>query len=171
MKNFRFLWVLLAPAIFLIPSCKEGTATVDVDDLNMDSVKAEITALEEGFSKASNARDVDGVAAYYADDAHSLAAGEPTWVGKDAIKEGIKREMAMDTTGSTISFTTTGVWACGEYATETGTSTVTDKSGKVIRSGKYMTLFEKRNGKYVAIRDIWNSDSRETPEPTAEVTQ
>jgi len=171
MKNLRFLWVLLAPVVFLIPSCKEAGTSADVAVINMDSVKAEITALENAFATASNAKDVDGVAAYYADDAHSLAPGEPTWVGKDAIKEGLKREMADDTTGSTIAFVTTGVWAYGDYATETGTSTVSDKSGKVVHTGKYMTLFEKRNGKYVAIRDIWNSDAKENHTPTAEVVQ
>ena len=125
----------------------------------MDSVKMQITEIENAYAVASNDRDVDGVAAYYANDAESLADNEPTRVGMDAIKAGIKKDMDMDTTGATISFNVTGVWACGDYATETGTSTVKDKDGNVIRTGKYMTLFEKRNGKYVAIRDIWNSDS------------
>ena len=67
--------------------------------------------------------------------------------------------MESDTTGTTISFEVTGVWACDNYATETGTSTVKDKSGNVVETGKYMTLFEKRNGKYIAIRDIYNRDA------------
>src|SRR5687768_8244761 len=99
MKNLRFFWVLIVPVIFLLPSCKE-TASGDVEvGINMDSVKAEIAALENGFATASNAKDVDGVAVYYSDDAQSMAPGEATWVGKDAIKEGLKREMADDSLG------------------------------------------------------------------------
>ncbi|MEO5905119.1 MAG: DUF4440 domain-containing protein [Saprospiraceae bacterium] len=159
MKYLKFLWVLFVPVVFLLPSCKETSSTTVVAAVNMDSVKAEITALETGFAKASNAKDVDGVAAYYSNDAQSMAPDEATWVGMDAIKTGLKREMTDDTLGHTVAFVTTGVWAAGDYATETGTSTVTDKSGKVVYTGKYMTLFEKRNGKYVAIRDIWNGDA------------
>ena len=33
-----------------------------------------------------------------------------------------------------------------------------DPSGELVSQGKYMSLFEKRNGKYVCVRDIWNSD-------------
>ena len=99
------------------------------------------------------------VSDYYAADAESMADNEPTRVGMDAIKAGIKKDMDADTAGHTVTFATTGVWAAGNYATETGTSKVTDKEGKVVRTGKYMTLFELRDGKYIAIRDMWNSDA------------
>lgn len=164
MKKFQFLWVLLAPAAFFLTSCKEAPANnTTVVEINMDSVRAEIEALEARFAEASNAKDVEGVAVYYSSDAQSLANNEPTWVGKDAIKAGIKRDMERDTMGVKVSFVTTGVWAGGDYATETGTSTVKGKDGKVIRTGKYMTLFELRDGKYIAIRDIWNEDAKSAP--------
>jgi len=159
MKKLHFLWVLLAPATFLISSCKEATPQTETVEINMDSVRAEIVNLENAYAIASNAKDVEGVAVYYADDAHSLANNEPTWEGKDAIRAGLKRDFDKDTMGFTVSFNTTGVWAGGDYATETGTSTVKDKEGKVVMTGKYMTLFELRDGKYVAIRDIWNDDA------------
>jgi ketosteroid isomerase-like protein len=158
MKPRHFFWVLLAPIVFLLPSCQQGATTEKAAEINQDSVKMKIEAMENAFAVASNAKDVDGVAAYYASDAQSLAANEPTRVGIDAIKEGIRKDMAEDTLGTTISFTVTGVWAAGNYATETGTSTTKDKDGNVVNTGKYMTLFELRDGKYVAIRDIWNAD-------------
>ncbi len=34
-----------------------------------------------------------------------------------------------------------------------------DASGKVIRTGKYMAIWEKRDGKYICIRDIYNDDA------------
>ncbi len=151
--------MLLAPVVLAFPSCQGGEANEHAPAINIDSVKAQIVALENGYAKASNAKDVDGVAAYYAADAESMANDEPTRVGMDAIKAGIKKDMEEDSTGNTISFTTTGVWAAGNYATETGTSTVTNKDGKVVHTGKYITLFELRDGKYIAIRDMWNRDA------------
>jgi len=159
MNQRNILWALLAPALFMFNSCAPAATHEHAPEINQDSVKAQIMALEDAYAVASNAKDVDGVAAYYAADAQSLADKEPTRVGIEAIKAGIKKEMEMDTTGGTISFVTTGVWAAGNYATETGTSTVKDKAGNVISSGKYMTLFELRDGKYIAIRDMWNNDA------------
>lgn len=160
MNQRNVLWALLAPSLFMFNACApaDSHSHVHAPEINQDSVKAQIMALEEAYAVASNAKNVDGVAAYYAADAQSLAANEPTRVGMDAIKAGIKKEMDSDTSGHVISFETTGVWAAGNYATETGTSTVKDKEGKVVMTGKYMTLFELRDGKYIAIRDIWNND-------------
>ena len=159
MNLLKIFLVLLAPTFFLFQSCKTEAAHEHAPEINMDSVKAQIVAMESAYAVASNAKDVDGVAAYYSSDAQSLAEDEPTRVGMDAIKAGIKRDMEQDTSGNTISFETTGVWAAGNYATETGTSTSKDKDGKVVTTGKYMTLFELRDGKYIAIRDIWNRDA------------
>lgn len=158
MNQRNFLMALLAPSLFMFNACSPAETHEHAPELNQDSIKAQIQAMENAFAVASNAKNVDGVAAYYAANAESMGNNEPTRVGMDAIKAGIAKEMAMDTTGSTISFATTGVWAAGNYATETGTSTVKDKAGNVTRTGKYMTLFELRDGKYIAIRDMWNDD-------------
>ena len=162
MKNLKYCWVLLTPFLFLLPSCNpaETHDHPHAAAIDMDSVKMQITALENGYAAASNAKNVDGVAAYYANDAESLADHEPTRVGMDAIKAGIKKDFDMDTTGTTVEFTVTGVWADGKYATETGKITNKNADGSVKSTGKYMTLFELRDGKYVAIRDIWNMDSK-----------
>jgi len=163
MNRLKMILVLLAPTVLLFFSCKPEAAHVQMGEVNQDSVKVQIVALENAYATASNARDVEGVAAYYSSDAQSLAPDEPTRVGIDAIKAGIKKDMEGDTLGTTISFETTGLWAAGNYATETGTSTVKDKEGKVIRTGKYITLFELRDGKYIGIRDMWNDDAPKTP--------
>lgn len=158
MNQRNFLMVLLASTLFMFNACAPAETHEHATEINQDSVKAQIQAMENAFAVASNAKNVDGVAVYYAADAESLADHEPTRVGMDAIKAGIAKDMAADTSGSTVSFVTTGVWAAGKYATETGTSTRKDKEGKVTYTGKYMTLFELRDGKYVAIRDMWNDD-------------
>ena len=42
-------------------------------------------------------------------------------------------------------------WVSGAYA-------VKDKSGRVVETGKYLSVSMKRNGKWLYIRDTWNSD-------------
>lgn len=160
MKQLTLFMVLCALTAFLFPACQDKVeTTVTTTEVNRDSVKMQIETLETNFARASNAGDVDGVAAYFSNDAQSMAPGEPTRVGIDAIKAGIKKEMDMDTSNTTMTLKTLDVWAYGNYATETGTWTNADSTGNVTSTGKYMTLFELRDGKYVAIRDIWNSDS------------
>ena len=159
MNNRNFLMVLLAPALFMFNACAPAATHEHAPELNQDSIKALVQTMENAFAEASNAKNVDGVAVYYAADAHSMANNEPTRVGMDAIKAGIAKDMASDTSGSTVSFVTTGVWAAGNYLTETGTTTRKDKAGNVTYTGKYMTLFELKDGKYIAIRDMWNDDA------------
>ncbi|HZV70362.1 MAG TPA: DUF4440 domain-containing protein [Saprospiraceae bacterium] len=161
MKQLPLLLMLIASTSLFFLSCQPGTSTVNVktDEINMDSVKMKIQAMEDEYTRATAAKDVDAVAAYYSNDAQSLANNEPTRAGMDAIKAGIKREMSADTMGGSVVFASTGVWADGKYATETGTITAKNKDGKVNYTGKYMTLFELRDGKYIAIRDIWNDDA------------
>jgi ketosteroid isomerase-like protein len=159
MKKLNFLLALFAPVLFLLPSCQPAQEHSHAPEINQDSVKIQIQALENGLAAALNAQDLEAAAAFYAPDAESMADGEATQVGIEAIKNRMQQHFASDTSGSTISFTTTGVWAAGNYATETGTEMEKDKDGNVTYTGKYMALFELRDGKYVAIRDIWNSDA------------
>ena len=161
MKNLKLFWTLLVPVLFLFNSCKEAPHEEDDDvmEVNMDSVKMKIMAMEAAYADASNRRDAAGVAAYYATDAQSYPPDEPALSGRDAIQANIQKHMDADTLKGTTSLNTTGVWASGIYATETGTWADKDSTGQVVASGNFMTLFELRDGKYIAIRDIWNRDS------------
>ena len=49
--------------------------------------------------------------------------------------------------------------ASGDLAYESNTFSATDKAGKVVDSGKYLTVFAKRDGKWMIVRDTWNSDT------------
>ena len=51
------------------------------------------------------------------------------------------------------------------------TFTVKDKSGATVDTGKYLTLLARRDGRWVIIRDIWNSDSPPTPPARAASAQ
>ena len=53
----------------------------------------------------------------------------------------------------------TDVGVSGDLGWEWGTYTATDKSGDTVDTGKYVTVFRRKDGKWLMIRDIWNSDA------------
>lgn len=139
-------------------SSVETTATTKPD---LASIKAEIQARENEWAAADNARDAKALAAFYSDDAVTFSNNRPMVSGRDAILKDLEASMAKRLKGSTISFEVMDVFACDNIATETGKTTSKDSSGKVSYTGKYMAIWEKRDGKYVCIRDISNDDVKE----------
>ena len=142
------------------PKVVETPVPVEVKP-DMATVKAEIQALESSWSAADNARDANAVAAFYADDAWSLSNDKPTLVGKAAILADITEGLAKKAVGSNVSYEVQDVFVSETHVTEVGKSTVKDASGNVIPTGKYMAVWEKRDGKYICIRDIYNNDVKE----------
>jgi hypothetical protein len=59
-----------------------------------------------------------------------------------------------------LSFTTNEVFPSsdGNQIVELGSFKLMDSANTVINTGNYMSLFEKRNGKYVCLRDMSASD-------------
>ncbi len=169
MKQFKFLTVCIALSC-LVMSCNNETAAdktetvVDVDQpakVDLASVKTEIQNLETAWAAADNARDTNAIAAFYADDAVSLRNNNPMIQGKEAIRKDVGESLGKRAKGATVSYDVVEVFGEGNYITEVGKSTTKDASGKVINSGKYMAIWEKRDGKYVCIRDIYNDDAKQ----------
>ena len=171
-KNyFRFATVCAAVCLFAIgcntpatqPTTKAAEEPTEQKSVKPDvaTVKAEIQALETAWAEADNARNVNAIAAFYADDAVSMSNNKPMMVGKAAILKDIEASMAKRKKGSTVVYDIMDVYACENTATETGKTTVKDSTGKVSYTGKYMAVWEKRDGKYICIRDIGNDDVKE----------
>lgn len=139
----------------------EVVATPVAAETDMAAIKAEIQAIETSFATADNARDVNAILAFYSDDAVSMGPGEPMSVGKAAIQKSVEAGFAKNPAGSTITYEVLEVFGDVNTVTEIGKSTRTDASGKVTYTGKYMAIWELRDGKYICIRDIGNSDSKE----------
>ncbi len=170
MKHFKIAVALIGFCI-LAMSCNESS-TDKTTEANSDStemmasnadpaqLKKEIQELETAWSNADNARDVNALAAFYADDAQSLATDKPMLVGNAAIKKDMEEGLAKKPKGSKTSYEVKDVFGGGDYVTEVGTITRTDSTGKVTSTGKYMAIWEKRNGKWICIRDIGNEDAK-----------
>ncbi|MBX2891659.1 MAG: nuclear transport factor 2 family protein [Saprospiraceae bacterium] len=158
MKSTTFLPVF-AVSVFAFASCQQTPPSPAAPDLA--KIRTEIQAMENAYAVAMNAKDAGAIVVYYADDAVSLPNNAPILSGKEAILNDLKNQIASDTSKTTASFEVMDVFAAGDLVVETGKSTFKDVSGAVVRTGKYMSLFEKRDGKYVCIRDIYNDDKKQ----------
>ena len=155
MKNF-IIKVLPIAAIILVLSCnsKNQQPAVSVDK---EQVKAEIQAKEDSFAAVYNSGQLRSIG-YYADDAVSFYQNRAPLVGKQAIIEFLKS--GLDSNSNKISFKTNEVFVSndGNQVVEIGYFKVVDSANTTVNSGNYMSLFEKRNGKYVTLRDMSASD-------------
>jgi ketosteroid isomerase-like protein len=99
--------------------------------------------------------DKDG---YYADDATTFYQNRQPLIGKEAIVAFLQADLHSNT--NVISFKTNEVFPSsdGNQVVEIGYFKLVDSAKYVINTGNYMVLFEKRNGKYVCVRDMSTSD-------------
>lgn len=128
---------------------------------DMAKLKTEIQALETAWANADNARDTNALAAYYSDDAISLSNNKPMIEGKAAIRQDLAEGLAKRPAGSTTAYDVIKVFGNENTVTEIGKITRKDASGKVTYTGKYMAVWEKRDGKYICVGDIGNDDVKE----------
>ena len=157
MKHFKISTAFIGFCILAI-SCNQPSAdktteaksdSTEMMPAKTDAaqLKTEIQELETAWSNADNARDANAMAAFYADDAISMASDKPMLVGNAAIKKDIEETMAKRPKGAKITYEVMDVYGSDNYATEVGKTTRKDSTGKVTSSGKYMAIWEKRNGK------------------------
>jgi uncharacterized protein (TIGR02246 family) len=126
---------------------------------------AAIHAVDQVWVKAVNAGDVETVAGLYDEHAVLLPPGAPAAHGRAAIRAFLAKDMAASAKeGVTFHLGPKpdgGV--SGDMGWASGTYTVTDKSGHVVDSGKYLSVSRKKDGKWLYVRDTWNSDGPPAP--------
>ncbi|CAN5455490.1 hypothetical protein BH09BAC3_BH09BAC3_15140 [soil metagenome] len=157
MKNNIIKFTFPVALITLIIACnpkKEELAAVVIDK---EQVKKEIQAREDEFASVYNSGETKDIG-YYADDAISFFQNKAPLIGREAIVEFLKSDVS--SSPNKISFTTKEVFVSndGNQVVEIGSFKVVDSTSTTLNSGNYMSLFEKRNGKYVSVRDISASD-------------
>jgi ketosteroid isomerase-like protein len=159
MKNKILKGALLGALFTLMFACnsntksdadKEKTAAVVIDK---EKIKAEIQAKEDEFAEVYNSGELRNIG-YYADDAVSFFQNRAPLVGKQAIIDFLKSDIGSNS--NKIVFNTNEVFVSsdGNQVVELGTYRVVDSAKTTINTGNYMSLFEKRDGKYLALRDM-----------------
>ncbi|TMG96878.1 MAG: SgcJ/EcaC family oxidoreductase [Betaproteobacteria bacterium] len=128
--------------------------------------EAAIRAINPAWVKAYNAGDAKAISGLYAEQAVLLPPGAPAAKGNAAIQAYLAKDMAESAkAGFTFSLDVkTDVGTSGDLGWESGTYAVKAKSGASVEIGKYLTVFKKSDGKWLIIRDTWNSDAS-TPPP------
>lgn len=164
MLRFRNAAMVAASLVALAGCAKSAPPAADTA-----ADEAAVRAVNPAWFKAYNAGDVDAVAALYADDAVLNIPGQPPARGTAAIHESLAKDVAAGSGGgfSLNAPPTSEIGVSGDLAWEWNTFTVTDKSGKTVDAGKYVTVYKKKDGKWLIIRDIWNSDTPPAPAPAA----
>jgi uncharacterized protein (TIGR02246 family) len=151
-------WAALAASVAILAACAKPAADTAADE-------AAIRDTNTAFAKAYAAGDVAGVAGLYADDAVFMPPGMPAVHGGAAIREYWSKDIpASAAAGVTIAFVAdTDVGVVGDLGWESGSLTVTDKSGAVVEHAKYLTVFRKTDSRWLMVRDIFNSDAPPAP--------
>ena len=122
--------------------------------------EAAIRDINRAWAKTYNAGDADGLVALHAEDAVVSAPGAPAARSHAAIRELFVQDITASVKGGiTLSIgAASDVGVSGDLGWEWGTFKATDKSGATADAGKYVTVFARKDGKWLIIRDIWNSD-------------
>lgn len=155
MNNMIVKGISLGCLVSLVFACnekKDEQATVD-----KEQIKKEIQAKENAFADTYNSGVLKNIG-YYADDATSFFQNTAPLVGKEAIVAFLQSDLS--TKSDKITFKTDEIFPSndGNMVVEIGSFKVVDSSNSPINSGHYMTMFQKRDGKYVAVRDMSASD-------------
>ena len=151
---------ILFCALTFITGCspkKEEPAPAPVID--KEAIKQEIQAKENEFAAMLNAGDIKKIN-YYADDAVSYSQNKAPSIGKQDIEAYYSAGFDSLSRANIISFTTNDVFISNDanQVLEVGSFKVVDSASVAVNSGNYMVYFEKRDGKYVSVREMSTSD-------------
>jgi ketosteroid isomerase-like protein len=130
---------------------------------------AALHAVDQAWLKGYNASDADALANLYDEKATLMPPGAPAVHGRAAIRTFLGADAA-NSAKAGISFhlgANPDAGVNGDMGWVSGTYSVTDKSGKTIDTGKYLSVSKKEGGKWRYIRDTWNSDGAPAAEPAA----
>lgn len=152
-RKFQLFVFAIISALVLV-SCSDSAVEPTAATVDIEKVKPDIQAMEDAFAAAEKAKDADKVVEYYSDDAVSYGRNRMPEVGKAAIKESLAKRLAADTSGNTNVYKVVDLFAEGNMLLEIGSWTEMSPAGAEVNKGHYMSYFQKRNGKYVCVRDM-----------------
>ena len=161
MKNKIVKSIVFATIATLIIACnpkKEEPVTAVVDNAQ---VKKEIQAMEDAFAAAYNSRNMESLE-YYDKDAITYSQNAPALVGKTAIDNSIRQDIAAFPKGFKLANTTNEVHVSsdGNQVVEIGAYRIVDSTNTLQRSGNYISVFKKIGSKYYCQRDMAASNMK-----------
>ncbi len=161
---FRLQHAMVAAALIGLTAC--APAAPPAVDKTAD--EAALRATSTTWAAAYNVGDVDKLVPLYAEDGVLMPPNAPVASGPAAIRAFLTKDTAAaKAAGMKMvlgSATTVGI--SGDLGFESGSYTVTDAAGTAVDSGSYLSTSRRVNGKWLYVRDIYNSD-RPLPTPAS----
>jgi len=157
MKNKIWKGLVFTSLITLIIACNTKKAEPVAAVIDKEQIKKEIQAKEDAFAEIYNSGVIKNIG-YYADDAITFYQNRAPLTTREERIKFLESDVLSNT--NKISFKTNEVFVSndGNQVVEVGYYQVVDSTNTAINTGNYMSLFEKRDGKYVCLRDMSVSD-------------
>ena len=156
-----------------MPSGREWVAacavlwTLGCSKVDLDRERAAILATDRPWQEAIAAKDVERTLSFWADDAVVLPPGQPSVVGKDALRGFVTESFKIPGFGLWWETGTITVGPHGDvaYAMARNTTTLNGPDGKPMAlRGKAVTVWRKSaDGQWKCAVDIWNEDAPPKP--------
>jgi len=130
---------------------------------------AALEAADQAWVKAFNSGNAQAAADLYDEKGVLLPPNAPAMNGRAAIKDFLGKEMA-EAAKAGVSFSLGAKPAggvSGDMGWQSGSYAVKDKAGKVLETGKYLSVSMKKGGKWLYVRDTYNADAAPPPAPAA----
>lgn len=158
----RYLAGCVAGLLLALSACSDTPTAVDTSAADQKAIRDGETAWAADWAS----RNVDKIAAHYADNASLMAPDLPIMQGKEAIRNGLTQ--LLSDPNAMLNFTPATVEVSKDlgYTQGTYTMTMTNPKTKKVETekGKYVTVYKKQaDGSWKAIEDINNADSPAAP--------
>jgi len=143
---------LVAMALIAVVASASGPTAIDTA-----ADEAALRAADQTFMRAYWKGDLESVVALYAEDAVLMPADAPEAKGRDAIRKYYAADIAGLKAGEADMILESTQGASGNLGWSSGRTKYTAANG-ATSTGKFMSVSRKINGKWLYIRDTWNSD-------------
>lgn len=154
--------LLFAAAIALLPITVPAASqaqTAGAGETALAGAEA-IPRIKDQWAELVAARDADAIGQLYAEDAVLMAPNETAVVGREAITERWMRQLTLPDLAFTLMTEQLVVSASNDLAYDRGTYdfAATLPSGPITDTGKYVIVWQKVDGDWKVISDIFNSN-------------
>lgn len=158
--------IILSVAMALTPVLAGSALAQDTaPSITQDSVDAQaIQAIHERWANLIAAKDSAAIGALYADNAVLMAPGESLVEGAEAIETRWSNQLTLDGFAFRLDPEQLVISSSGDLAHDRGSYdfAATLPQGPITDTGKYVLIWQKRDGVWQVIADIFNSDPANT---------
>jgi uncharacterized protein (TIGR02246 family) len=142
-----------------------GCAPAAPPPVDTAAEEAALKAVTAAWLNAYNAGDVETIVAMYVEDAVLMPPHAAVANGHAGIRAFLTADTAAaKAAGVKLVPGTATAGVAGDTGWESGSYTATDAAGATVDSGSYLSVSRKSNGKWLYVRDTYNSD-RPLPAP------